>query len=68
MAWVFTAATCLWRAVGRLRFALEALVGTAQFGRCVDLDLWRYQTEYGRDPRAAPTGETVGSYWGRIAL
>ncbi|CAN5328397.1 hypothetical protein BH10PSE3_BH10PSE3_05570 [soil metagenome] len=34
-------------------FALEALVGTAQFGRCVDLDLWRYQTADGRGLRAA---------------
>ena len=34
-------------------FALEALVGTAQFGRCVDLDLWRYQSADGRGLRAA---------------
>jgi hypothetical protein len=34
-------------------FALEALVGTAEFGRCVDLDLWRYQTADGRGLRAA---------------
>jgi hypothetical protein len=41
------------RALHYSYFALEALVGTAQFGRCVDLDLWRYQTADGRGLRAA---------------
>jgi hypothetical protein len=41
------------RALHYSYFALEALVGTAQFGRCVNLDLWRYQTADGRGLRAA---------------
>jgi hypothetical protein len=41
------------RALHYSYFALEALVGTAQFGRCVELDLWRYQTADGRGLRAA---------------
>ncbi|MBO9559740.1 MAG: alginate lyase family protein [Caulobacter sp.] len=41
------------RALHYSYFALEALVGTAQFGRCMDLDLWRYQTADGRGLRAA---------------
>jgi hypothetical protein len=41
------------RALHYSYFALEALVGTAQFGRCVGLDLWRYQTADGRGLRAA---------------
>lgn len=41
------------RALHYSYFALEALVGTAQFGRCVDLDLWRYQSADGRGLRAA---------------
>ncbi len=41
------------RALHYSYFALEALVGTAQFGRCVDRDLWRYQTNDGRGLRAA---------------
>jgi hypothetical protein len=41
------------RALHYSYFALEALVGTAQFGRCVGLDLWRYQTVDGRGLRAA---------------
>ena len=41
------------RALHYSYFALEALVGTARFGRCVDLDLWRYQTADGRGLRAA---------------
>ena len=41
------------RALHYSYFALEALVGTAQFGRCVDLDLWRYQTADSRSLRAA---------------
>lgn len=41
------------RALHYSYFALEALVGTAQFGRCVELDLWRYQSVDGRGLRAA---------------
>jgi hypothetical protein len=41
------------RALHYSYFALEALVGTAQFGRCVDFDLWRYKTADGRGLRAA---------------
>jgi hypothetical protein len=41
------------RALHYSYFALEALVGTAQFGRCVGLDLWRYQSADGRGLRAA---------------
>jgi hypothetical protein len=41
------------RALHYSYFALEALVGTAQFGRCVDQDLWRYRTPDGRGLRAA---------------
>ena len=41
------------RALHYSYFALEALVGTAQFGRCVGLDLWRYQAADGRGLRAA---------------
>jgi len=34
-------------------YALEALVETAEYGRCVGLDLWRYQTADGRGLRTA---------------
>ena len=46
-------------------FALEALVGTAEFGRCVDLDLWRYRTADGRGLRAA--FDFLAPYVGREA-
>ena len=53
------------RALHYSYFALEALVGTAQFGRCVDLDLWRYQTADGRGLRGAFT--FLAPYLGREA-
>lgn len=53
------------RALHYSYFALEALVGTAQFGRCVDLDLWRYQTADGRGLRAA--FDFLAPYVGREA-
>lgn len=53
------------RALHYSYFALEALVGTAEFGRCVDLDLWRYQTADGRGLRAA--FDFLAPYVGREA-
>jgi len=53
------------RALHYSYFALEALVGTAQFGRCVDLDLWRYRTADGRGLRAA--FDFLAPYVGREA-
>jgi len=53
------------RALHYSYFALEALVGTAQFGRCVELDLWRYQTADGRGLRAA--FDFLAPYVGREA-
>jgi len=53
------------RALHYSYFALEALVGTAQFGRCVGLDLWRYQTADGRGLRAA--FDFLAPYVGREA-
>jgi hypothetical protein len=53
------------RALHYSYFALEALVGTAQFGRCVGLDLWRYQSADGRGLRAA--FDFLGPYVGREA-
>ncbi|MBO9709549.1 MAG: alginate lyase family protein [Caulobacter sp.] len=41
------------RALHYSYFALEALVGVADFGRCVGLDLWRYRTGDGRSLKAA---------------
>lgn len=53
------------RALHYSYFALEALVGTAQFGRCVDLDLWRYRSADGRGLRA--TFEFLAPYVGQEA-
>ncbi len=53
------------RALHYSYFALEALVGTAQFGRCVGLDLWRYQTVDGRGLHAA--FDFLAPYVGREA-
>lgn len=53
------------RALHYSYFALEALVGTAQFGRCVGLDLWSYRTADGRGLRAA--FDFLAPYVGREA-
>ena len=53
------------RALHYSYFALEALVGTAEFGRCVGLDLWRYQTVDGRGLRSA--FDFLAPYVGREA-
>jgi hypothetical protein len=53
------------RALHYSYFALQALVGTARFGRCVGLDLWHYQTSDGRGLRAA--FDFLAPYVGREA-
>lgn len=41
------------RALHYTVFALEALAGSAEIGRCLGVDLWRYQTPDGRGMRKA---------------
>lgn len=53
------------RALNYSYYALEALVETAEFGRCVGLDLWRYTTADGRNIRAS--FDFLGAYVGREA-
>ncbi|MDB5458202.1 MAG: alginate lyase [Caulobacter sp.] len=51
------------RALHYTVFALQAAAGVAELGRCVGLDLWRYQTADGRGLRAAI--DVVAPYAGR---
>lgn len=53
------------RALNYSYYALEAMVETADFGRCVGLDLWRYKTADGRGMRAS--FDFLGAYVGREA-
>jgi hypothetical protein len=51
------------RALHYTVFALEALAGSAELGRCLGVDLWRYQSSDGRGIRKAVN--FLASYVGR---
>jgi len=51
------------RALHYTVFALEALAGSAEIGRCFGVDLWRYQSSDGRGMRKAI--DFLASYVGR---
>jgi hypothetical protein len=51
------------RALHYTAFALEALAGSAELGRCFGVDLWRYQSPDGRGMRKAI--DFLASYVGR---
>lgn len=51
------------RALNYSYYALEALTETAEFGRCVGLDLWRYRPADGRSLRAV--FDFLGPYVGQ---
>jgi hypothetical protein len=51
------------RALHYTVFALEALAGSAEIGRCFNVDLWRYQSPDGRGMRKAI--DFLASYVGR---